>query len=279
VRTLGPYGSLAESLGELFPGTAPEASDYLRVTSSRGVAAFESFGQGAQYVAGLNAQNSLAGRVVLYSPQYVVGGAYRSTLSVVNLENADATVTLELFSDTGAPIGTPQTRAIPGRGKIYVGSQDFFADAGGGTVQGYVKLSSSGPRLSGSIVFGDPARSIFSTALPLSSSLHTDFVLSQLASDATYFTGVAILNPNETPASVTINVRDPDGVSIASRVEAIPARQRRVLVLTELFPQLRGQNYSRGYTRITSDIGVVGYGVYGTHSLSVLSAIPAQPVL
>jgi hypothetical protein len=278
VRNLGPNGSMVEALTELFPGVLPDAGDYLRVTSSTGLVAFESFGKGTQYVAGLNAQHAQGGAVVLYSPQYVVGGAYRSTLSVVNLENREGSVTFELFSDTGVPIGVPRTQPIGGRGKIHVRSQTFFADPGGSTLQGYLKIASDGPRITGSIVFGDPARNVFSSALPLSSILHTDLVLSQLASDATYFTGIAILNPGDAAVNATIDVRGPNGDIIASRVETILARQRRALLLTEFFPQLVGRNQSSGYIRISADQGVAGYGLYGTHGLSVLSAVPAQPV-
>src|SRR5262249_15400483 len=94
VREVKACGALAESFGEIFAGVRPFASDYLRMTSTAGVVPFEFLGKSNVYAMGLNGQDATAGATVLYSPQYVVGGgAYRSTLSVVNLENAAGAVT------------------------------------------------------------------------------------------------------------------------------------------------------------------------------------------
>jgi hypothetical protein len=48
--------------------------------------------------------------------------------------------------------------------------------------------------------------------------------------------------------------------------------------LTELFPSLAGANRSSGYIRITVDKPVAGFALFGTHDLSVLSAVPPQVV-
>ncbi|HYK87427.1 MAG TPA: hypothetical protein VE398_01560, partial [Acidobacteriota bacterium] len=86
-----------------------------------------------------------------------------------------------------------------------------------------------------------------------------------------------ILNPNETSATATIDLYGPDGKLEASVNQAIPARQRRSKLLTEYFPALVGKNRTSGYFKITVDRGVACFALFGTQSLSVLSAIPAQP--
>jgi hypothetical protein len=60
--------------------------------------------------------------------------------------------------------------------------------------------------------------------------------------------------------------------------ETIPAGGRRARLLTEWFPALAGQNRSSGYIRLSSDRPVASFALFGTTSLSVLAAIPAQPV-
>jgi hypothetical protein len=47
-------------------------------------------------------------------------------------------------------------------------------------------------------------------------------------------------------------------------------------LLTEYFPSLAGRVMDSGFVRISSDSGLVAGVVFGTHNLSVLSAIPPQ---
>ena len=185
----------------------------------------------------------------------------------------------EFIRDDGSLIGSPRKVSIAPTGKIYITDQKFFLDPGDTLIQGYVRITSSGPRLAGSVVFGDPGRNRFSSALPLVSTLRNEVVFGQVASDQTYFTGVAILNPNDGAANVKIEVFDASGSPVASRSIEIPAGQRISGLLTEYFPNnLFLEDQRGGYIRITADRGVTGFSLFGTKDLSVLSAVPPQVV-
>ena len=277
-RSLGARGAVAEYLTALFPAASPAASDHIRVTSDKPVLGFESLGVAGQYCHGMNGQDTAGGSTVLYAPQYVVGSAWRSTLSVVNLEATDATVTMRLIRDDGTPIGTTKQAQIKARGKIHITDQSYFVDPGSAQIQGYVEISSSGPRLAGSVVFGDPGRSQFSAALPLVSTPRTSMIFSQVASDSTYFTGLAILNTSSAAATVTIEVLDRSGTRIAYWTGQIPAGNRTSRLLTQFFPELVGRNISSGYIRVASDRSVASFALFGTSNLSVLAAVPPQAV-
>jgi hypothetical protein len=101
-------------------------------------------------------------------------------------------------------------------------------------------------------------------------------VFSQVASNSTYFTGIAIFNPGNTDAVTSIAVFDKTGGLLASKETTIKARSRSSKLLTEYFPDLAGQDLHSGYIRISSGQGVAAYAVYGTNNLTALSAIPAQ---
>ena len=277
-RTVSANGAVAEFFSTLFPGQPAVNSDSIHVVSSQPVVPFEFFGKTGEYVQGLNGQATSSGATTLYSPQYVVGGSdWRSTLSVLNLDSTAGVVTFEFIGDDGTPIAAPKQVNISGRGKIHISDQTFFLNAGGTLRQGYVKITSSGPRLAGSVVFGDQARNVFSSALPLISQLNTSMVFSQLATNSTYFTGLAILNPGAA-VDVTVEVYDANGALIVSRVETIPAGRRKSQLLTEYFPTLVGQNHSSGYFKVISSSGVATFALFGTQNLSVLSAVPPQIV-
>jgi hypothetical protein len=269
----------ADLVTATFAGLSTDPSDYVRVVSSQGLIAHEFSGNASRDVADLAGQDLAGGAKALYSPQYAVGDGYTSTVSIVNLDPNPGTVMLELIGDDGSQLGSTRVVSVAAGGKIYISGADFFfGSAPSKLTQGYVRITSSDVRLAGSVTFSDSSNSTFTTALPLVSTLGKSQVLSHVASNSTFFTGLAILNPNSKDASVKIDVYDDAGQKYASLAESIPAGHRVSRLLTEYFPSLVGQERSSGYLRVTADEGVACFGLFGTHNLSALSAIPTQPV-
>jgi len=252
------------------------ASDYLQVSASQGVAAFELLGGNDRDARGLNGQDITSGATVLYAPQFVSGGAYRSVLSVINLEPQDASVTFQLWGDDGSPASSPRTITVAGKEKIRIADPSFFGDPGSAPTQAYLEIRSSGPLLAGSVAFMGADGHPFSAALPLVASLHTREVYSQVASNTSYFTGIAVMNPGADASTARIEVFTREGFLMALGDFGIPARGRISGLLTQFFPTLLGQNISSGYIKVTADRPVAGFVVFGTRDLGVLSAIPAN---
>jgi hypothetical protein len=277
-RILSPNGTMAEMVADLFPAVVAADSDYLRVESTGGVVPFELFGKTNQYLQGLNGQDPVQGAATLYSPQYAVGGSYRSSLSIVNLDPAPGELTLRLLGDNGAQMGATRIVPVAGYGKVLIDDQSFFVPAGSDVSQGYVEVTSGGVRLAGSVVFGDPDRATFASALPLVSSLKNTMIFSQVASNETYFTGLAILNPNDSYAVARIDLYHADGTLEASTTQILPAKRRICQLMTEYFPALAGQAWSSGYVKVTADRGLASFSLFGTQNLSVLSAVPPQEI-
>jgi hypothetical protein len=143
-------------------------------------------------------------------------------------------------------------------------------------VQGYVEVLSSGPRISGSVVFGDPEQKVFSTALPLVSSLKKSIVFGQVASNDAYYTGIALLNTGETEAAVKVELFTAEGKPVGTKSMKIGPRQRSIGLLTQYFGDLSGVKMDAGYIRVTSDQGLAAFALFGTNALTALSAVPAQ---
>ncbi len=279
IQTLSPSAELVATVAELFLGVTAGSSDYVRVVSNHKVYLFERMGKPGQYVSTLNGQDTAGGGTVIYSPQYAVGaGIYRTTLSVVNLEDRSGVVTMRLVDKNGTVIAGPLVRTIAARGKLAITDQKFFVDAGDTLQDGYVEVRSDGVRLAGSVVFGDPGQERFSTTLPMVGRLMTDLVFNQVASDLTYFTGIAIVNPNPGPVTARIAVYDMDGTLVTSTDQPIPANGRVSKLLQEYCTALQGQVRDGGYIRVHTDVGVASFALFGTHALSALSAVPAQQV-
>ncbi len=277
-RVINPNAAIAATVTELFPAVTPVPSDYVRVRSTRGVAAFQYFGKKGERVAGLNGQNLALSGSSLYSPQYAVQpGVWRSTVSIVNVDNTSGNVSIKLLGDDGVQIGATRTFPVPARGKIHLTDQALFGTSSG-LLQGYLAVTSDGPRLAGSIVFGDPDGTAFASALPLVAPRRDQVVFGQVASNATYFTGVALLNAGTSPVTNVIEVLDDKGTLVAKRTDTLQVGQRRSQLLTEIFSELHGQDRASGYIRVTPDSDMASFALFGTNNLSVLSAVPAQVV-
>jgi hypothetical protein len=274
-RNIKARGSMAADLfGDLFIEATPDPTNYVRAYSNPAVHAFELMLQETDSIAILAGQQAGAGSPVLFSPQYVADETYRTSLSIINLDPRAGSVRLRLRGDDGSQIGTVRTAALEPNGKLYIEDQGFFqASQSSG---GYVEIASDGIKLTGSVLFGDIRRRAFLSALPLVSSLQTSAVFSHVASNDLYFTGIAIVNPNATEASVELQVYSDEGNRIDSTRIRIPAGQRRCRLLTEFLPAMAGISQLKGYIRLNSDIPVASFCMFGTHSLSMLSAIPGQ---
>jgi glucose/arabinose dehydrogenase len=272
-RTVAGRGLFAGSLEELFPGSAVEGSDYVRVTSTHGVVPATIVVEPGRSARALNGIDASAGGVVLHSPQYAVGGGYRSVLNVVNLDTDPGEATFRLYGDDGTLIGGPRTLSIGGRGKIAVSDPRFFGDFSGALTQGYVEVRSDGIRLAGNITYGDDAGRAFSASLPLATGTATRMVFGQIASDATYYTGLALLNAGAAATTVLIEVLDGTGAGLGSVTVGLPAHNRSSRLLTQLLPGLIGRQIGSGSIRVTAEPGIAAFAVFGTNRLDSLSAI------
>jgi hypothetical protein len=141
-------------------------------------------------------------------------------------------------------------------------------------VQGFVQVQSADGRFAGWVRFTDPAEQSFGSALQFVSAGLSTIYFSQVAQDNTFFTGLAALNPNPQTATATITVYDTNGAAIATGTQQIPPGGRFSKTLPELVGAL--PPLSNGYFAMTSNVPVAGFALFGTHELSVLSAIPPQ---
>jgi len=172
-------------------------------------------------------------------------------------------------------VGRSATVDLQAKGRaVFSDASSLGINPSGPLVQGYIRLSSSSTKISGYVRFGDPRDAQFQTALPFVSQGRTSLLYSQVAQDDLFFTGAALINPNPDAADIFISVFDTEGVRIGAGNTRIPANGRISRLLPELIPGL--PSMKKGYFKILSSRPLLSFGVFGTHSLSVLSAVPPQ---
>jgi hypothetical protein len=279
-RVIKANGALVADLHQdLFPGITPETDNYVLMNSTQGVQSFEMTWNAIGDVASLSGQDVTEGGTVLYSPQYVSGDIWRTTLSVVNLDSHAGNVRFQLIGEDGIQIGDTKLLQIPALGKLFINDPAFFQQpASGKILSGYVKIASEDARLTGSTVFGHRDGESFSSALPLIYDLQNSVVFSHVASNDLYFTGLAIVNPNDSDAMPAVELYSKEGVLLERQEFRVRAGQRTISLLPGYFSSLAERQQASGYIRLISDKPLASFALFGTYNLSVLSAIPPKTV-
>ena len=276
-RRTGARSSLTTSIVELFGGSTSGGDGYLRVTSDQPLYGAELLEGSSQWIPVLARPASGSGTKTLYAAQYVHGGPWASEIAVINADATENTLDLRWIGNDGTQIGRTCTVALPGFGKVQVSDLSCFAVSSQETQQGYVEIKAGQSGITGNIVLRNLEGRRPATSLPLLSELRKSYVIPHVASDDTYFTGVAILNPGNSDATVTTQVLDSGGVVAATLSENLPSLQRKSRVLTEMFPGLIGKKLLSGYIRITSDEPLAVIALFGTTDLTTLISLPAHP--
>jgi hypothetical protein len=291
-RTLNPSGRSAEELSALFPGSAGLSSTgYVVLTSDQRLVGYQVLKNGST-VYSLPAQHA-SEEATLYSAQFASGRAgsirYFTEFNLINTSTETRNLRLVLVGEDGSPVVASNNPAsfslAPGQQKRLLGDTEFgLPDTvfSFNLIQGSLTVTADGPGIIGDVLFGDVAGGRFVASLPLESTPASDLVLAQVAQgsaggETTYFTGVALYNPNPSDLTVTVDVYSEDGSKTGTSTFALVKGGRVSGTLPQLVPAITNQ--VRGYICIHASGGpLVAFGLYGPRDLGFLSAIPAQPI-
>jgi hypothetical protein len=275
-----PHGFLRTSLAELF-GTKTLFDGYLMVQSNAGLVGNAILRNGEDAISSVNLLPVTAASDTLYAAHItVVPDIYYTEVNIINVGDADATVTLSAFDEAGQPMAAPFQIVVPA-GQIVTRRDAELGLPAGQSSNGWLKLESTSGSLMGSLTFGDPVNGLYESTLPLqpmgSSDVYFAQVANGLAGGVDYFTGVAVINTTDTALEVTISVHMPDG-SVNGQIAQLTLQPGekwvRLLQTAEEFGELLDQ--SSGFLHITATGPVFAFELFGNNSGDFLSAVPAQ---
>jgi hypothetical protein len=291
-RTLSPRGRLSEDLTELFPGTDPDFTGYVTLSSDVGVTGYESLA-GSATVYSLPAQAASAA-TTLYSAQFASGPAgttrYFTDLNLINASTERRHVRVSLTGNDGVPVpgAVPAEFLLnPGEQRLARG-EEYFSLANAAVAlritEGTLVIGVDGPGVIGDVTFGDPLAGRFMAGLALDGSPAADMVLSQVAEGGqadgrSYFTGLAMYNPNPQDVLVTVDLYAEQGQQTGTRTFTLGSGMRLSRTLPQIIPGFTRQ--LRGHIRITTAGGpIVAYELFGeSSSLDFLAAVPPKVIL
>lgn len=207
-------------------------------------------------------------------PQLVYGQGWYTAVYLTNTGSSTATATLDFVDPAGAPL--PVTLG----GGTVTTSQVVSLPAGGSTL---VEMPDQGAATQGSILMNLPAGvsgyGIFrrepagtppqEATVPLASLSATRVTV--VFDDTSYLTEIAVLNPTDTDATLTITTRDSSGQPIGPGVQKpLPARNRIAFALHDLVSGVSGQRGAVDFSVGTGAVSVLALRANGNAFTSII---------
>jgi len=266
-------------LADFFPGVSFSAGGHVEIDASGEVTGCEVFGTSA-HIAMLAGALPGDAATTLYSAQLANGvGNFFTRVEVSNPNSASASLSLTAnLVDAGTGQVTSRrtaTRSVAARGKL---SEDAASLFGLGTSEalGWIQVSSTSPVI-GSVTFGDTGGK-FEASVPMQAAGRTRAIFSQVAHGAgsPFYTGIALLNPdNARAAQVAIDVFREDGTKSGSASLRLGPGDRLAKLLDQFVAELSAGQV-RGYIRITSDLPILTFELFGDTGGESLVGVPPQ---
>ncbi len=281
-RMIPAKGFLSETVASLFGEEAvSQGYVFVQVTSGAGVVGFELVElAGGGTVIGLNAAVATGG-IESFSAQLASASNVFTNVNLINTTDQHRGLSLEAISEDGSLLASAAVDLDAGE----VFSQDMTeifgldnaaydgtAPQGSDVIQASLRVQASGEGVIGDIIFGDPLGVTNAAALPLQTQTFTEAVFNQVANGLGLFTGLAFYNPEPESAQILIQVFSPEGDLVGEETLELPAGQRLARLVPQLVPDSDGQ--IGGYIRVSSDQPLIAQQLFGTLTLSLLSAVP-----
>ncbi len=255
------------------------ANGYLRVQSSGSMIGAEVVRENGKDFALLNARVDAPARSLVF-PHVATGGGYATSIFLHNIGTQQVSANLEFFLENGSSGASSRAISVA-PGQLFQGTvQSIFGLASSALQTGWVRASIPTDSLEGFQVFLAIGPGGI-TALPARKTPSLKLMQSHLAEQngpvfrsTDLFTGLALLNPADVAADVTVSIIGRDGVQLTDYSVRLQPRQKQALLLREMMIEALGETSGTVWIRSTSGIHVLQ--VYGTWDLGLLSQIPAQ---
>ena len=269
IRPIPARGSLRTSLDDL--GSTASAG-YISAEGEDSIFGMELFGDD-RATGGLLALDKGSVDSNLYGPHLASGPEVETFLSLLHTGEGRVLVNLVVRSEKGDVLAS-QMKELGPNGHL-TGSVRDLVGLEEGFVEGWLAVHSLTGQLLGSISFQDPAGR-FLASLPLQARGAREFLLSQVAQTPEIFTGVTLLNVSTGLALVSVEVFTAEGVQRGTLLLELESNQKIAFVLPEVFAEFGNQE--RGFIRVRSSRGILGFELFGRQDLEFLSAVPQQTV-
>ena len=191
--------------------------------------------------------------ITLYFSHFDTTAAWWTGIALANPNSTQANVTLTAYNQSGTEIGS-STITLPANGQTVFEVKDPPLSVSGTT--GWIRVEADqfivGLEILGSITSGGLA------GLVASNAVWNNLAFSHFDTTAAWWTGIALANPNDSSASITLTAYDQSGTGIGNSTITLPANG-------QMFFQVKDQMSvsGTGWINAISDQPIVGLEIFG----------------
>ena len=271
--SLPAMGAARKDVQDFFEVVPIGSDQYVTVTSDVQVAGFEFVRAPTGDLVGLGARSGDEKLSQLYFPQVVAFGGFETSLGVINTSNQAVILDIRFFDPSGALLADATASLNPG-GILVEDLTTLLTNlTGPEIVQGWLKVESTLPAITGFLTYRIPATGSAATVTPDQVGL-SQGLFSHIATTAGFFTGVALLNPGQLAANIRILAMGPGGASdiLGSFDSVLRPGERISKLITELVEN--STDKGAGFMFLRSNLPIYSSSLFG--SATVLANIPPQ---
>ena len=249
---------------------------YLRLSTATGLL-FTALTGDKKSLAALNGidVNQYVGVSKIYSPQFAVLPGFITILNIINGSAEDAEITVRLHTADGGVAATLK-QLVPHGGQLKGDLLALFDEIGDlRNSSGWIEVESSNDQVLGTVTFTDTDGG-FASTFELRGKGETSFIFPTIGQNDSYTTGIALLNPNDATATVTLELWGPGGTVDRSVTFTLAPRSNSSRYLDSYFAGLEPRD--AGNIRVRSNQPLWGLALISDRKLSFASAVPAIPM-
>ena len=285
VQQIPPRGFFKANTAAIFPKADLTQATHMRLKCGCAGNPFAALVVTRNFIAApssvvLNAVPVSTSTSVITFPHLVDGAQgnanWKSVVSVTNLSATPNDVTIVFTADNG----TTQTvqRTIQPNGTIREMAGDMFGFTTG-FQSGWVRVSSASLPITGFLAYAETVGAGV-TAVSAQVDAQPNLLFAQIADLPPWWTGLALLNPGQKPASVEIFAMNPDGSLIgnASARFSLAAGSKVAKLLSEWVPATQNRSSDGGFIFVRSDLPLFGIELFFSRSTQILANVPAAKI-
>jgi hypothetical protein len=196
--------------------------------------------------------------------QIADGSAWKTTITLVNLDTDPAPYTLRFYADDGTPLRLPFD-GTPGRvetlsGTIPVGGSRTISTLGTDTLlqQGWAELTST-KLISGLGVFRQRVEGRPDQEAAVSATVPSNHFVLPFDNTQSFVSSMALVNTNSTQSrAIAAAPRNEDGSALLGDSVNLPPLGHNAFVMAERFPSMAGVRGSVDFTSPSADFSALG---------------------
>ncbi len=213
----------------------------------------------------------------LIQPHVEWNGTFTTRLLMLNTSAAALTATFKLYRRDGSSPAADATRTIPAGSVLNERVESLFGIAANAPAgAGWFEVQTGGPGILVTALAVDPKAGAAAASAP-GIGAAGNWSMPFFVQNSGYWTGLALANPGDTPAIVTITAYDPSGTVLGSVTPPIlGAKQSVTQLVSQWMPGLAGDATGQIIISTTAPVSLLAY--FGTGDSASLAAIPFTPI-